>query len=91
MNWVTQHCKMWKSRYEDLFNCLSNSKDVRTICKNAEIQGDVEVSYSEIISVIKYLKDNKNCGLDDISAEHLKHCSDVIIPMLSVCFISLFV
>ena len=82
---------MWKSHYEDLFNCLSNNKDVNNICKNAEYQRDVEVSPSEIINAIKDLKDNKSCGLDGISAEHLKHCSDVIIPLSSMCFTSLFV
>ena len=50
-----------------------------------------EVSHSEIIHAIKDLKDNKSCGLDGISAEHLQHCCDVIIPLLSVCFTSLFV
>ena len=49
------------------------------------------MSHSEIIHAIKDLKDNKSCGLDGISAEHLKHCSDVIIPLLSMCFTSLFV
>ena len=78
---------MGKSHYEDLFNYLSNSKDVNTICKNAEYQKDVE----EIMHAIKDLKDNKSCGLDGISAEHLKHCSDVIIPLLSMCFTSWFV
>ena len=34
---------------------------------------------------------NISCGLDGRSAEHLKHCSDVIIPLLSMCFTSLFV
>ena len=82
---------MWKSHYEDLFNCLSNSKDVNTICKNAEYQKDIEVSHSEIIHAIKYLKDNKSCGLDGISEEHLKHCNDDIIPLLYVCFTSLFI
>ena len=48
------------------------------------------MSHSEIIHAIKDLKDNKSCGLDGISAEHLKHCSDVIIPPLSMCFTSFF-
>ena len=52
---------MWKSQYEHLFNCLSNSKDVNNICKNADYQRDVEVSHSEIIHAIKYLKDNNSC------------------------------
>ena len=82
---------MWKSRYEDFFSCLTSNKDVNNICKNAEYQRDIEVSHSEIIHTITYLKDNKSCGLDGISAEHLKLCSDVIIPLLSMCFTSLFV
>ena len=72
-------------------NCLSNNKEVNNICKHAKYQRDVEVSHSEIIHAIKDLKDNKCCGLDGISAEHLKYCSDVIIPLLSMCFTSLFV
>ena len=51
----------------------------------------VEVSHSEIIHVIIDLKDNKSCGLDGISAEYLKHWSDVIITLLSMCFISIIV
>ena len=35
------------------------------------------MSHSEIIGVIKDLNDIKSCSLDYISAEHLKHCSDV--------------
>ena len=41
---------MRKSHYEDLFNCLSNNKDVNTICKNAEYQRDVEV-YTRRVSM----------------------------------------
>ena len=48
----------------------------------------IEVSHSEIIQAIKNLKDSMSCGLDGIYAEH---CSDIIIPLLSMCFTSLFV
>ena len=47
--------------------------------------------HSEIIQAITDLKDNKSCGLDGLYAEHLKHCSDVLIPLLPMCFISLCV
>ena len=59
--------------------------------KTWRIDLDVEVSHSEVINSIKELSDNKCCGLDGIHAEHLKHCSDRIIPMLSKCFTGLFV
>ena len=52
---------------------------------------DVEVSHSEVINAIKELSDNKSCGLDGILAEHLKHCSDIMIPLLSKCFTGLLV
>ena len=34
---------------------------------------------------------NKSCGLDGVNAEHLKHCSDRILPMLAMCFTGLFI
>ena len=32
-----------------------------------------------IIQAIQDLKDSKSCGLDGVYAEHIKHCSDLII------------
>ena len=49
------------------------------------------MSHSHIIQAIQDLKDSSSCGLDGIYAEHLKHCSNLIIPLLSMCFSSLFV
>ena len=82
---------MWKSHYEDLFNCLKKDKNVNDLCKTVDYEVDMEVSHSDIIQAIQDLKDSKSCGLDGIYAEHLKHCSNLIIPLLSMCFSSLFV
>ena len=84
---------MWKSHYEDLFNCLAKDTNTKCLCRNVAYDLDVEVSHSEVINSIKELSDNKSCGLDGrhIHAEHLPHCSDRIIPMLSKCFIGLLV
>ncbi|KAK2171074.1 hypothetical protein NP493_1105g00000 [Ridgeia piscesae] len=35
---------MWKSHYEDLFNCLNNNKDVNNICKNYLLTTDLGLS-----------------------------------------------
>ena len=69
------------------------AKDTTTngLCQNVEYDLDVEVSHSEVINAINELSDNKSCGLDGIHAEHLKHCSDRIIPLLSKCFTGLLV
>ena len=82
---------MWKSPYEDLFNCLKKDKNVNDFCKTVDYEVDIEVSHSDIIQAIQDLKDSNSCGLDGIYAEHLKHCSNLIIPLLSMCFSSLFV
>ena len=71
---------MWKSHYNDLFNCLRNNKDVKQLN-----------THSDIISAINDLANNKSCGLDGVNAEHLKHCSDRILPMLAMCFTGLFI
>ena len=80
---------MWKSHYEDLFNCLAKDTTMNGLCQNVEYDLDVEVSHPEVINAIKELSDNKSCGLDGKHAEHLKHCSDILIPLLSKCFTGL--
>ena len=54
---------MWKSHYEDLFNCLNKDKDVNNLCKNVEYEMDIELSHSEIIQAIKDLKDSQDLWL----------------------------
>ena len=82
---------MWKSHYEGLFNCLAKDTTMNGLCQNVEYDLDVEVSHPEVINALKELSDNKSCGLDGIHAEHLKHCSDRMIPLLSKCFTGLLV
>ena len=71
--------------------CLAKDTTTNGLCQNVEHDLDVEVSHPEVINAIKQLSDNKSCGLDGIHAEHLKHCSDIIIPLLSKCFTGLLV
>ena len=66
-------------------------QNVNDFCKTVDYEVDMEVSHSDIIQAIQDLKDSKSCGLDGIYAEHLKHFSNLIIPLLSMCFSSLFV
>ena len=55
---------MWKSHYEDLFNCLAKDTKTDGLCQNVEYDLDVEVSHPEVINAIQELSDNKSCGLD---------------------------
>ena len=43
------------------------------------------MSVNEVNECISRLKCNKACGLDGVSAEHLKHCSSRITPLLAMC------
>ena len=73
---------MWKSHYDDLFNCLAKYTKTNGLSQNVEYDLDVEVSHSEVINAINVLSDNKSCVLDGIHAEHLKHCSDISIILI---------
>ena len=40
---------------------------------------------NEVNEGISLLECNKACGLDGVSAEHLKHCSSRVTPLLAMC------
>ena len=82
---------MWTSHYNDLFNCLRNNNDVKQLNTDVHYDANIEVTHSDIISAINDLANNKSCVLDGVNAEHLKHCSDRILPMLAMCFTGLFI
>ena len=44
---------MWKSHYDDLFNCLAKDTNTKGLCQNVAYDLDVEVSHSEVINSIK--------------------------------------
>ena len=84
VTWSVSIVNMWRSHYNDLFNCIKKDNNV---C----YEPDIEVSHGDITSGIEGLANNKSCGLDGVSAEHLKHSSNRIVPMLAMCFTGLFI
>ena len=74
---------MWRSHYNDLFNCIKKDNNVHDLYNNKCYEPDIAVSQADITSGIEGLPNNKSCGLDGMSAEHLKHSSIRIVPMLS--------
>ena len=83
---------MWRSHYNYLFNCINNDTNVHhDLYNNVCYEPDIEVSHDDITSGIEGLANNKSCGLDGVSAEHLKHSSNRIVPMLAMCFTGLFI
>ena len=43
------------------------------------------LSVNEVNEGISRLECNKACGLDGVSAKHLKHCSSRVTPLLAMC------
>ena len=75
----------WRQHYTVLFNCVkSDPYRVGSIEEEAGI-----FSASEVLKAIERLADNKACGHDDITAEHLKLASPRLAAMLAICFTGL--
>ena len=61
---------IWKSHYNDMFNCLRNNKYVKQLNTDVHYDANIEVTHSDIMSA-NDLTNNKSCGLDCVNAEHL--------------------
>ena len=81
--------KLWKNHYRSLFNCLNNNL-YNIECDNYDYN-NIKVTVDDIINAINKLDNNKSCGSDEIYAEHIKHSSEKLYPLLSLCFTSMFV
>ena len=51
---------------------------------------ELVVSIEEVTHAIEKLGLNKACGGDGICSEHLKYASNVLVPLLAMCFTSFF-
>ena len=77
--------KLWKEHFEDLFNSVPSNVDALIGYPLGDHEG-VFVSVVEVEAAIKELSIGKSCGVDGITAEHLKYASGRLVPLLSLCF-----
>ena len=82
---------MWRSQYNDLYKCIMKDNNIHYMYNNVCYEPDIKVSHADITSDVEGLANNKSCGLDGVSAEHLKHSSNRIVPVLAMCFTGLFI
>ena len=83
--------KLWQEHYSNLFNILKKCKyDSSNHNLKSSFQ-DILMTIDEIKYAISKLELNKTCGLDQIYAEHIKYASDKVLPLLSLCFTSMFI
>ena len=72
-----------REKFSELLNCISDTTD--GIDCNCCYTDEMVVSVNEVNEGISRLECNKACGLDGVSAEHLKHCSSRVTPLLAMC------
>ena len=82
---------LWKNHFYSIFNCISNA-GINLSDYDSDTPYDmIKVSIKDIQEAIKKLDCNKSCGSDQIYAEHLKHASDKLLPLLAMCITGFFV
>ena len=77
--------EVWRKHFCDLFTCIRDTAD-DIVQFDVVYSDEMNVTCAEVDDCISQLKLNKSSGLDGISAEHMKHCSRRIIPILATCF-----
>ena len=83
-----QIVEFWRTHFSNLLNCVSNSSvhDCEYGCDAPYYE--LVVSIEEVTHAIEKLDLNKACGSDGICSEHLKYASNVLVPLLAMCFTS---
>lgn len=67
----------------NLYNCI---KSKLAPVGEMESNEGVIVTPQEVFDAVFKLKNNKSCGLDKVTSEHLKFASRKLYPLLAMCF-----
>ena len=78
--------EIWRKHYSDIFNCV---KSEELNAGKVLINDGVIIRPDEVCYAIEKLSMNKAYGLDQITAEHLKHACGRIPVLLAMCFTGL--
>lgn len=74
---------LWSKHYRDIFNSVkSDTFNIGDVPNDA----GVCIRPDDVLYAIEKLSLNKACGLDQITAEHLRHASNRLSVLLAVCF-----
>ena len=83
--------KLWKKHFHDIFNCVKSSKESVASFNLNTPMNEIAVKPYEVFEAIKELSINKSCGLDGITAEHLKYASERLPHLFSMAITGFFV
>ena len=78
--------ELWRKNYSDIFNCVKSGE---FNAGKVLINDRVIIRPDEVCYAIEKLTMNKACGLDQRTAEHLKHACGRIPVLLAMCFTGL--
>ena len=82
--------ELWRRHYSNLFHCVKKVI-VRIEHESTGLHTYMIVRSTDINDAIHMLDNNKACGMDCITAEHLKNASYRLSPLLAMCFTGLMV
>ena len=83
--------KLWKEHFHDIFNCVKSSNESVNSTNIKTPMNEITVKPYAVFEAIKELNINKSCGLDGITAEHLKYSSERLPHLLSMAITGFFV
>ena len=76
--------KLWKKHFHDIFNCLKSKKELLTHLNLNNATNEITVNPYAVFEAINELGLNKSCGMDGITAEHLKYASERLPYLMSL-------
>ena len=85
---AVQIVEFLRTHFSQLLNCVSNSSVHACEYGCDTPYEELVVSIEEVTHAIEKLDLNKACGSDGICSEHLKYASNVLVPLLAMCFTS---
>ena len=83
-----QIVEFWRTHFSQLLNCVSNSSVHACEYGCGTPYEELVVSIEEVTHAVEKVDLNKACGSDGICSEHLKYASNVLVPLLAMCFTS---
>ena len=82
---------LWKKHFYEIFNCINSTNKSQVVYDLNGPVNNIVVNPIMVTEAIKKLSPNKSCGLDGITAEHLKYASERLPYLLSMCITSFFI
>ena len=80
---------MWYSHYEQLFNCVPNSRCKDDVEQTIEFDANQIVNTDEVRTYINNIPNGKSSGLDGLSNEHIKY-ADRLIDVIQAKFFHIY-